>query len=138
MISLNENHNATKYVYEHNKMSINIPEKDLLRQVDFAGMYSSKEVDKSGLVEYEIIDGLPIVNKAPISLIVKTKESIKIKQRVVFVCEVIETIVEDKLIRENRIDLSIVEPILYGLDNIYYSGLTKIGVGYQEGKKLNE
>ena len=136
MISLNANHNATKYVLEHKKMSINMTVSDLLKHVDFAGMYSSKNVDKSTLVEYEVVDDLPIIKQSPISLIVETLDYIQIEHRLIFVCNVTKTLIEEDLIQDNRINLSGIKPILYGLDNFYYTGLEIIGTGYKEGIKL--
>ncbi len=136
MISLNATHNATKYVLEHKKMSINMTVKELLKEVDYAGIHSSKEMDKSSLLDYEYVDELPIVRKSPISLIVEVIDHIQVEHRMIFVCRVTKTLVEDALILDKRLDLSVIEPILYGLDNVYYSGLEKIGIGYNEGKKL--
>jgi len=136
MISLNENHNSAKYVLEHGKMSINYPSPDLLKQVDFAGMFSSKTHDKSELVEHHLDDGLPVIEKAFVTLLVKVLHHFQVKQRIVFVCEVYKTLVEESLFNDSKLDLSNVQPILYGPDNHYYSGISVIGTGYHEGKFL--
>lgn len=133
MISLNVNHNATKSIFITNKMSINILESNKIKQVDFAGIHSSKQVDKSNLFQNHLVDDLPIVENAPINLIVKVLDQIQIKQRVIFVCEVIKTMIESNMLNDDKLDFSKFKPILYGLDNSYYSGLIKIGEGYKEG-----
>jgi len=136
MISLNENHQATKYIMEHGKMSINFPGPNLLSEVDFAGMFSAKTHDKSQLVKCSFEDELPVVDEASVTLLVRVLDHIQIKQRVIFVTEVYRTLVEEDLIKEGKLDLSDVQPILYGPDNQYYSGIQPIGTGYLEGRKL--
>lgn len=134
MISLNENHQSTKYILKHHRMTINMTEKSMIKEVDFAGIHSSKDTDKSLLFKHKIIDGLPVINKSPITLFCDVLEYIKIKQRMIFVCSVTKTLIDDKYFYDNKIDLLNIQPILYGLDNNYYSGITKIGQGYKEGK----
>jgi flavin reductase (DIM6/NTAB) family NADH-FMN oxidoreductase RutF len=138
MISLHENHNATKYINKYNKMTINIPAKNLLKEVDFAGIYSSKQIDKSELVSHEIVDGLPVVNEAPITLFANVVETVQVAQRVIFVCEIYKTMLEESLLKEGHLDLSCINTIMYGLDNKYYSNPTAIGEGYCEGKKIKK
>ncbi len=136
MISLNEQHCSTKSVLESKKMSINITTNEMLKEVDFAGIYSGKDTDKNGLFKSIIIDDLPVISVSPISLIVKVMEKIQIKQRVIFICEVTKTLVDESLIVDAKLELKSIKPILYGLDNNYYTIGKKIGVGYQEGKKI--
>lgn len=136
MISINENHNCMKFIKETNKMSVNIPTASLLSEVDYCGMYSSKTNDKSRIFEHEIIEGLPVITKAPITLFLKVEQTCQIQQRVVLVCSVTKTLVEESLIKNKKLDLSSISPILYGLDNKYYSDIKQVGVGYAEAKKL--
>lgn len=138
MISLHENHNATKSIRLTNKFSINLPEENLLSEVDFAGVYSSKTKDKSDLVKSYIVDGLPIVEQSPISLLVEVLDSVQVEQRVIFVCKVYKTLVDEKIIEDDKLNLSKIKPILYGLDNSYYSIGNKIGTGYQEWKNTKD
>ena len=61
--------------------------------------------------------------------------------RQIFVAEVVCTHVEEVFISEsggrNSIDdLIKLDPILYGLDNHYYSIGSQIGIGYQETKNI--
>lgn len=136
MVSINQEHNAMKWINEHKTFSISIPPKKLLKKVDYAGMNSSKTVDKSDLFQCTFHDGLPILKEAPIAMIVAELRRVTIKQRVILVCDVLHTFVEDKLVQKNKIDLSTVSSILYGLDNQYYEIGKPIGEGYSEGKKL--
>ena len=136
MISFNENHFSAKYILKYKKMSINVTDKSMINKVDYAGIHSSKDVDKSNLFKHELVSGLPVINKSPIVLLCCVINSIKVKQRIIFICKIDKTLIEEKHIVNGKVNLEDLEPILYGLDNNYYSGLIKIGEGYKEGLKL--
>ncbi|MBN2540607.1 MAG: flavin reductase family protein [Bacilli bacterium] len=138
MISLNEKHNAMRYIDQYHTMSVSIPTKDMLKEVDFAGIHSSKEKDKSNLFESELVEGLPLVKNAPINLILNEIDRMQVKQRIILVCEVTHTYIDSKFLQDKSLNLTTIEPILYGLDNRYYTIGEAIGQGYLEGKKLNQ
>lgn len=137
MISINENHSAAAYVNREKKMSINIPTIELLKEVDFAGVHSAKEVDKSNLFTSTLKDGLPVIDQSPITLLVRVLDKLQVKQRIIYVCEVYKTLIDTDIICEGKIQISEVKSILYGLDNKYYTIGDKVGIGYQEYKKFH-
>lgn len=135
MASFHENHQATKYIDEHNVFSVNMALSSMMNEVDFCGIYSASQKDKSSIFASNIVDGVPIINESPISLVVKVTERVQVKQRVIYVCTVQKTLIEDELHHQNNLVLKKLKPLLYGLDNSYYSDIIKIGTGYQEGIK---
>ena len=136
MISLHERHAATTSILETGKMSLNIPTKALMKKVDYCGMNSAKKGEKSFVFDHHIIDDLPIINASPISLILSVNQKVQIEKRIIFVCDVVETMVEEVHVKNKMFDFSNIAPLLYGLDNKYYSNTNVIGVGYQEGRNL--
>ncbi|XMB72086.1 flavin reductase [Mycoplasmatota bacterium WC30] len=135
MISLHENYLSTSYIKKTNKFSINIATKEILPFVDFCGVVSGKNRDKSLEVNYTLINDLPIIDDSPISLLVCVEHSYKYEQRVIMVCRVLETYVAEELIKMNKFDLSSINSVVYGLDNKYYTTNDIIGEGYFEYKK---
>lgn len=136
MISLHENHLSNQNIQSNKKFSINIPEEDMLEKVDYCGMVSGNNRDKSCLFNSKMTDDcVPYIEVAPISLICEVEKSIKIKKRVIYVSRVKKTIVRDDLFTEGKLSLNEVKSIMYGLDNNYYSVGKTIGKGYEEGKK---
>jgi flavin reductase (DIM6/NTAB) family NADH-FMN oxidoreductase RutF len=61
-----------------------------------------------------------------------------IETRTIFIGRVLETILRDDLAASGHIDFKKVNSILYGLNNKYYSVGKEIGIGYFEGKKLED
>lgn len=137
MISLHEEHNAMTHLNKYHTCTINVPTKDMVHKVDYAGMYSSKTTDKSTLFDSEIVEDLPVIKESPITLFLQEKNRIKIEQRVVLVCSVTKTIISETIIRDNHINLSRLQTILYGLDNRYYTTGTILGKGYNLGKQVD-
>jgi flavin reductase (DIM6/NTAB) family NADH-FMN oxidoreductase RutF len=136
MISLHEHHNAMVHINEHHTCTINVPTKELVNQVDYAGMYSSKKVDKSELFDAEIVDGLPVIKDSPITLFLEEHNRIQIKHRVIIVCSITKTMVNPSIIKDNHLNLSNLQSILYGLDNNYYTTGDTLGKGYELGKNI--
>jgi flavin reductase (DIM6/NTAB) family NADH-FMN oxidoreductase RutF len=130
MISVNANHRSMEYLKKKMPFGINVMDKNYIKEVDYAGVFSSKQKDKSTLFQSEFIDGVPVVSDSLVSLILKEVDRIQIKQRVILVCEVEKTLVEERLIQGNNIDFSEAETIVYGLDNKYYELGKSIGKGY--------
>ena len=136
MISLHERHAATKSILQTGKLSLNIPTKDLVDEVDFCGMTSANKVDKAFVFKHYIVDELPIIKNAPISLILEVNQKLQIEKRIIFVCDVVKTMVEESCVKKKVFDFASISPILYGLDNKYYSNISAIGFGYQLGKNI--
>lgn len=133
MMSLHAEHGAMRYIDTHHKLSVNIPTAAMVAKVDFAGIHSSKQVDKSNLFEHRMEDGLPVIADAPIALLLKELSRVQVKHRVVLVCEVYDTIVDASLVPSGRLSLESLKTVLYGLDNRYYTTGDIIGEGYKSG-----
>jgi flavin reductase (DIM6/NTAB) family NADH-FMN oxidoreductase RutF len=136
MISINANHACMEHINQQKPFSINIPSQSLMAQVDFAGMNSATKVNKENLFEVDVVDGLPIIKEAPINLIVEEHSRLQIEHRVVIVCHVLKTYVNEALFSGNQLSLQGLKSIYYGLDNKYYSLNEMIGEGYKEGRKI--
>lgn len=134
MISLHKNHCAMSYINQHHKMSVNIPTEDMIQKVDYAGVYSAKNKDKSDMFEYQLVDGLPLITNCPINLIMEEVSRIEIEHRVILVCRIMRTFIDDRYLANNPLSLSDLKTVLYGLDNQYYTTGPIIGKGYHEYK----
>jgi flavin reductase (DIM6/NTAB) family NADH-FMN oxidoreductase RutF len=141
-ISLGEAAYTTRGIVETGSFSINIPSTEMLPLVDHFGMVSGAEVDKSKLVALHpgTIPGVPLVVACPVNLECNVVEECAIEHRRIFVARVVETHVDERFVTETdggvRIaSLPELDPILYALDNRYYSVGRAIGTGYAEVAK---
>ncbi|QVK21273.1 flavin reductase family protein [Mycoplasmatota bacterium] len=136
VLSTNEKHLITDFVDEVKILSLNIPQEKLLKKVDYCGIYSGRDVDKENLFTYEYHDEIPSIKECNISLNLKVIERVQIKQRVIYITEVTGTFVDEFLLDNDKLSLSKMKSVLYGLDNSYYSVGDIIGKGYSIGKEL--
>lgn len=135
-VSLHEKHFSTIGLTTHGLFSINTPSEDMLAQVDYCGLVSGREEDKSTHIETKkgLLD-IPYASQACFSLFCQVIEKVQVEQRIIFVAKVLETLIREDLILEEKIQWEQVKTISYGLNNCYYSSGIPIGIGYQEGKK---
>lgn len=141
-ISSSQDHFTNQGIIEHGAFSINFPSTSLLTKVDYCGIVSGSEVDKSMLFDifFGELDTVPLIKECPVNLECKVVKEFSIQHRQIFIGDVIETYVNEEYVIVNDEHKSIadmvkLDPIIYALDNNYYKIGKPIGIGYQEGKK---
>jgi flavin reductase (DIM6/NTAB) family NADH-FMN oxidoreductase RutF len=142
-ISSGQDHYTNKGILENETYSINIPSSDMLALTDYCGIVSGKDVDKSALFEnfYGELGNAPMIKQCPVNLECRVVKEFSIQHRQIFVGQVVQVHVDEKFVvekngRQGIADMMQLDPIMYALDNRYYSVGQVIGVGYQEGKEL--
>ena len=145
IISSHRDHHTNKGILENGTFSINIPSTDQLSITDYCGQVSGREVDKSKL--FEIFHGelgtAPMIHECPVNLECKVLKEFSIQHRQMFVGEVIQAYVDERfaLERDGRhviAEMTLLDPIIYALDNHYYKIGGTIGVGYREGAEFKQ
>jgi flavin reductase (DIM6/NTAB) family NADH-FMN oxidoreductase RutF len=144
-ISLHREHFTTQGVVENKTFSVNLPTTDMLAVTDYCGIISGREEDKGALFEtfYGELETAPMIAECPVNLECQVVHTFSIEHRQIFVGRVVQAHVEEKFVIQGEgkpkiAPLPELQPILYALDNCYYSVGKKIGVGYQEGRKLRK
>jgi flavin reductase (DIM6/NTAB) family NADH-FMN oxidoreductase RutF len=142
-ISSGVHHYTNIGILEHGTFSINFPSTSLLTKTDYCGVVSGHEIDKSQLFDlfYGELETAPMIEECPVNLECKVIKEFSILHRQVFIGDVVQTYVNKDLIIESKGrkqigDMTKLDPIIYALDNRYYSIGKPIGIGYQESKKL--
>lgn len=143
-ISSHREHYTNAGILENGTFSLNFPTTAMLAVTDYCGIVSGRQVDKSFLFEhfYGALQTAPMITACPVNLECRVLQEFSIQHRQIFVAEVVCTYVEETFVDEQNgnkhiADLTVLDPILYALDNRYYSVGRPIGVGYTEGKKLS-
>lgn len=94
------------YIKESMEFVVNLPSKDLVRQVDFSGVRSGRQMDKIKKLGFTLEDAsivnVPIIKQCPVALECKLKEIITLGSHDLFLGEVVAIQVEDKLIDANE------------------------------------
>jgi flavin reductase (DIM6/NTAB) family NADH-FMN oxidoreductase RutF len=124
----------------HGTFSINIPSVSLAREVDFAGIYSGKREDKSGLFEYTFgkTENTPLVAACKLNIVCRHKHTLSLGSHDLLVGEVVETLVEEACFTDGAVDATKVDPLVYsGGTGVYQSLGAIVGKAFSMGKKKN-
>jgi flavin reductase (DIM6/NTAB) family NADH-FMN oxidoreductase RutF len=142
-VSSGRDHYTNQGILENGAFSINFANTRLLALTDYCGTVSGRDVDKGALFDtfYGELGTAPMIEACPVNIECRVIQEFSIQHRQVFVAEVVQTYVSDEFVAEKDgrkaiADLTHLDPILYALDNRYYSIGEPIGIGYQEAKQV--
>lgn len=115
-----------KGIRENGAFSVNIPSTDLVKDVDYCGIFSDRNIDisKTFKVFYGLLRAAPLIEKCPINLECRLIQSIESGRYVLVTGEVLELHVDADYITEGKLDPSRIHPPIYAPDicNYYSSG----------------
>ncbi len=139
-ISSDKSNYTNKGIIEHRVFSINIPSVDLVERVDYCGLVSGNNTDKSKVFDcfYEIDDKIPMISDCPVNIACKVIKTFEVYNMDVFIGEVIETFAREDCITNGYADTKKIDPLIYCMDNMYLSIGGTIGRGFDIGKKYSE
>ncbi len=121
-----------KLIEDSGQFVVNIPNKDILGEVDFCGMVSGRDVDKfseTGLTPEpaETVQP-PLIRECPVNIECVTKKKIPLGVHHLFLGEIVGVHVDEDILNdEGEIDFTRVAPFVYN-DGEYWSLNQKIGV----------
>jgi len=142
MVSSHREHYTNIGILENGTFSINFPTTSMLAKTDYCGVVTGREVDKAALFEvfYGETGSAPMIAECPVSLECRVVQEFSVQHRQMFLGEVVQCFASEEFVSEQDghkvlADLTRLDPILYALDNRYYSIGLPVGIGYQEAKK---
>jgi flavin reductase (DIM6/NTAB) family NADH-FMN oxidoreductase RutF len=133
-IGLSPERHTLKGLLEHKTFSVNVASTDMLSDVDYCGIHSGKDVDKSALFEvfYGILDTAPLIDRCPINLECKVVDSRSVGSHVLILGEIVETYVGNDCMSDGRPDMDKIKPILFSIGSMAYHCVgPEIGVAYK-------
>jgi len=136
-VSLKNTHYITDGIAQSGYFSVNIPGIHLVQELDYCGVVSGKDVDKSGLFTpfYDEKGGAPMIEECPLNFLCKVCDSKEIRGFTMFFGEIIAAFANEACLSENWPDPMKIDPVI--MMGFSYCGLdTVIGQPFAEGKKL--
>ncbi len=129
-------------IMERQAYTVNVPSEKYVKETDYFGMASGKNVDKfkkSGLtpVKSDVVDA-PYVKEFPMILECKVIHHYEIGLHTHFVGEIMDVKIEDGMLTDvGKPDIEKVRPIVYSPETQKYHGIGEcIGKAFDIGKKL--
>ncbi len=140
-ISLREATYTYGNIFEKKAFTISIPSEKHVKEADYFGMASGKDVDKfaaTGLtpVKSELVDA-PYVGEFPFVLECELRQTIEIGLHTQFIGEVKDIKVDEELLKDDESIINGLMPLIYSPDNMSYYGLGEyIAKAFSIGRKI--
>ncbi|MEM0449801.1 MAG: flavin reductase family protein [Methanomassiliicoccales archaeon] len=133
-----KNNRTKDGINENRAFSVNIPNRDLVKQTDWCGLHSGHNQDKSKVfsIEFGEITNAPLISNCPISVECRLKRIIDL-EGVDLVLGTIESVyVEEKATCSGKIEPMKIDPLILWTGKGWYLSLgEKIADAYSIGKE---
>ena len=141
-IILDKNHKTVKNIKEHKAFTVSIADVNHLKESDFFGITTGNKitdkVTKAGLTysKSQNVDA-PIINEYPLTMECKLISYDESTEQAI--AEVVNTLIDDSILTNDKIDLSKFKPIIYdAMNHDYISFGEKVGKAFSDGKLLEK
>ncbi len=142
MISINKVHYSNKGIKENKTVSINLASEDMIKEADYVGIVSGKNIDKSEIFEYFTgnLKNAPMIKNAPVTMECEVVDIYDTEHHDNFIVRPINTYVEeDCLNTEGKIDYEKVRPLLFEMPNKQYLNIGKVvGKCWSDGNSYSK
>lgn len=133
-VSLKESHYTTGGVRESGWFSVNVPAAGMVQKVDYCGMVSGKDTDKSGLFTpfYDERGNAPLIAECPLNFLCRVFQSVPVRGFTVFFGEIVATYLNDECLTEGKPDPLKINPLMM-MGAHYYDLGQAAGAVFKEG-----
>lgn len=138
-LGMSKQHHTNAGIKENGAFSVNIPSVEMVKETDYCGIASGKNVDKTGLFDifYGSLETAPMIRQCPINMECRLIKTVDFPKHDVFVGEVIQTHCDDRVLTEGVVDFSKVQPILFVMnDRSYWKLGPQFAKAWSIGKEL--
>ena len=136
-VSLKDTHYITDGIAKSGYFSVNIPSTSLVKEMDFCGMVSGRDADKSSLFNafFDDAGSAPMIDECPLTFLCKVCDTKSIRGFTMFFGEIVAAFMNEECIIGGKPDSIKLDPIIMMGMN-YCSLDSVIGQPFTEGKKL--
>ena len=138
-IGLNKTHYTNQGIHANREFSVNIPSEDLAVETDYVGIVTGKNTDKSKLFElfYGELTAAPLIAACPVAMECSLHSVLDFRTHDIFVGRIVATHADEAVLRDGKIDLAKVKPLLFDMHSPGYWGLgNRVADAWNIGKKL--
>lgn len=140
-LSLAKAHYTNAGIRENKTFSVNIPNENLVVETDYVGIVSGKKTDKSSVFEvfYGDLENAPMITECPINMECKLYDVYDTPTHDLFIGEIVETYADESVLKNGKVDLARVKPLLFDMSSIKYWSIGKaVADCWNIGKQLKK
>ncbi|HUU40793.1 MAG TPA: flavin reductase family protein [Desulfatiglandales bacterium] len=137
-VALHKNRYTLKGIKETGTFSINISSCDMVKKVDYCGIYSGRNKDKSQLFDtfYGELKTAPLIRNCPVNLECKAMHYLDLGSHNLVVGEIIETHIAESCLTDGKADPVKIDPLIYTPGTTKYHRLGEvIASAFEIGKE---
>ncbi|MFX1241424.1 MAG: flavin reductase family protein [Promethearchaeota archaeon] len=144
MISIESgpSHHTTKGIVNNMEFSINIPSLEMVETVDFIGIKSGKDIDKSEIFEsfFGDLKNAPLISEASVNHACNVIKIVELANRKdLYIGQIINTYVSEDCLTDKLPDIKKINPIIYSASNrTYWSLGQEVGKAYKIGRNYEK
>ena len=138
-IGLNKSHHSNAGILENRTFSICLPSEDLMIQTDYCGIMTGKKTDKAALFDvfYGQLETAPMIRECPVTMELKLHDVLDFTTHDIFIGELVGTYADEAVLRDGKIDVSKLRPLLFDMASLQYWRLGEaLGKCWNVGKSL--
>jgi flavin reductase (DIM6/NTAB) family NADH-FMN oxidoreductase RutF len=138
-LGMNKVHHTNAGIKENGTFSINIPSVKIVKETDYCGLVSGKDLDKATLFRtfYGKLKTAPMIEECPINMECRLVKTIDFPNHDIFIGQIIDTYCDEAILTEGIVDFSRVQPILFVMnDRSYWTLGNKFAKAWNIGKEL--
>ncbi len=141
--SINRKHYTLENIKENGAFSLNFPNVDLVEKLDYCGLVSGRDVDKSKVFEvfYGELENVPMIKECPVCAECTVQQMVELPDHFVVFGEVKHVYTEERYMTEGALDPMKMNPIIFtrpGPKGMYWTLGENIGQAWSIGKRLKE
>jgi len=136
---LGKTHYTNPGIHENKTFSVNVPGMDLLEKVDYCGLVSGKNDDKSRLFDvfYGELPHTPMIQQCPLCMECRLVKEVDLPTNTLFIGEIIGAYTEERFLTEGKPDSRKMVPFTLTMpDNSYWGMGNNVGKAWSIGKNL--
>ncbi len=140
-VALNKAHFTPRGIRENQTFSVNFPGADLMDKVDYCGLVSGRQVDKSGLfrVFYGELETAPLIEECPLVMECRLYQVVDLPAQDLFIGEIVAAHADEDCLTDGRPDIGKINPLVLTMpDNNYWTVGAHAGRAWEAGKKLKK
>jgi flavin reductase (DIM6/NTAB) family NADH-FMN oxidoreductase RutF len=140
-VALNQRHHTPKGIQENQAFSVNFPGADLMEKVDYCGLVSGRETDKSGIFQtfYGDLKTAPMIQECPLCLECKLLQVVPLPTNNLFLGEIVGAYTEEIYLTDGKPDIQKMNPFVLTMpDNNYWRIGEWAAKAWSVGRKLKE
>jgi flavin reductase (DIM6/NTAB) family NADH-FMN oxidoreductase RutF len=138
-LGMNKHHYTNAGIKANKAFSINIPASAMVKETDYCGLVSGKNVHKADLFKtfYGKLKTAPMIEQCSINMECELVKTVDFPNHDIFIGKITNTYCDEAVLTDGEVDFEKVQPILFVMnDQSYYCLGKKFAKAWSIGKEL--